>query len=1168
MVKVAWKVVNGYGPYGYLQKSIKYPDGKVVSKHLAYLGAIGTKGVYPGKFHTVPPSGEFDGGRFLLNPVPGSIKKLLKPNALALLNAIEQQVQSGVDSHDIVLAKKGMKKPSGTSAPPSKPPSQSEKAPTKPADATKPGPSKQPGKPPAKEELGATPKKPKPKAKQGSSQPALKPAGPKPDAAKKAGSPAAPKSGTKQSPPVAGKPTISTGSVENVGQPLIAASNVKKLQNAAATGNMNTLEKTAAQISSTKIGSAKKEAIAKFVEQMKEQLTGPQGKAVSTESSQSSPANAATKDWDSDLEQVGKQQGSNPGALFKDKESGSLHYVKWSGSDLRSRVEVLAGLLYAHADVPMPHLRAINFKDQTAVASDWLSDAKPMTVKEMQAHPDVRENFLVDAWLANWDVIGLEADNIVRGEGNKAYRIDVGGSLLFRAQGKPKHFNPWVEELKSLLDPNVNQQSAAVFKNLTEAELLAGAAKVGAITDQQIETSVGQMQLPKTSPDYPNSEDIPGWLRHALKKRRDYIVQEVAKKILHQQDTTNAPTGETTTVPTVNRIPSGFVSAANLKKLHQAALTGNVGLMEAAGEKLQGGLKSPAKKSGIAHVVADLKAQMSAQPGQEASSASGLAQTIEDVNDGDLELPEASVPPPAVAEKHADLVAQEKKDWDADLEQVAGQKGSNPGALFKDRHLNTFHYVKWSSGDARARIEALAGALYALADVPVPTLRTIEYNGQTAVMSDWLDGAEAMTADQMKKNADVRRNFVVDAWLANWDVIGSKSENIVKGPGGKAYRVDLGGSMIFRALGGDKGFPADVGELETMLGAGQNAIAAKVFDKLTEAELKAGAARVEAISDQQIDETVDQMGIPKSIPEYPASTYGDAAADLPTFLKTRLKQRRDFIATEVLKVIDLNKKKAAALKNQVTNLKKDSGLNPETLELLVDQAPKLTLSTSTSQRKKIQEQVLTSELGQDEGKQASESVASAFDHWKSSTNTPGGRLLRWASGEIDGYGDRELRRLQKFNEFLVSKKTMTPSESASQLKKVSSEAKSVKGTALVDGLKVTRKANRVASLLQNPSKKTVTIYRGWKQDQLEYLKLTDAKVGDTIELEDPPIYSWSFSQGTAKNFGHGSIVTKASVPVDKIILTDRVNNTGGLDGENEILFKGVPKQKLEVTHKY
>jgi hypothetical protein len=44
----------------------------------------------------------------------------------------------------------------------------------------------------------------------------------------------------------------------------------------------------------------------------------------------------------------------------------------------------------------------------------------------------VTDAFAVDAWLANWDVAGLNYDNTVLVQG-RAVRIDVGGSLRYRA---------------------------------------------------------------------------------------------------------------------------------------------------------------------------------------------------------------------------------------------------------------------------------------------------------------------------------------------------------------------------------------------------------------------------------------------------------------------------------------------------------------------------------------------------------------------------------------------------------------------------------------------------------------------------------------------------------------------------------------------------------------
>ena len=107
MVKLAWKVINGHGPYAYLQKSVKHPDGTVTSDHIAYLGAMKPGGPLPGKFLTVSGNkfGEYDGQRLFVNPVPEGLKEMLSDNALDKLTAIEEQVQAGVSSAAIVFKK-------------------------------------------------------------------------------------------------------------------------------------------------------------------------------------------------------------------------------------------------------------------------------------------------------------------------------------------------------------------------------------------------------------------------------------------------------------------------------------------------------------------------------------------------------------------------------------------------------------------------------------------------------------------------------------------------------------------------------------------------------------------------------------------------------------------------------------------------------------------------------------------------------------------------------------------------------------------------------------------------------------------------------------------------------------------------------------------------------
>ena len=403
--------------------------------------------------------------------------------------------------------------------------------------------------------------------------------------------------------PLAAPPIISHLPLDKNGKPNISAANVNKLHKEAAFGDVAALEVLGQELQDNLQSMTKKAAIAAAVSDLKSQMTafeGAQAIAIGSQASaqaynpatpgaheqttvnsdpEKGPANSAAKaaniielqsllksvaelksqepsseaetqkDWNAVLEPVSGPKGSNQGGLFKDQQTGALHYVKWSGSDVKPKVEVLAGALYALADVPVPGLRVIDYQGQTAVMSDWIDGAKPMTIDNMKEHPDVRENFVVDAWLANWDVIGLSGDNIVLGPDGKAYRIDAGGSLLFRAQGKPKWFPPFVEEHKTLLDKGKNPNSAKVFEGLTNEELLTGAEKVASVTDSQIDDVVDALDLPKTSKDFGDSDDIPMLLKWSLKKRRDYLVSEIEKQVGQTTPTPVQETGTSTGVP-------------------------------------------------------------------------------------------------------------------------------------------------------------------------------------------------------------------------------------------------------------------------------------------------------------------------------------------------------------------------------------------------------------------------------------------------------------------------------------------------------------------------------------------------------------------------------------------------------------------------------------------
>jgi hypothetical protein len=86
---------------------------------------------------------------------------------------------------------------------------------------------------------------------------------------------------------------------------------------------------------------------------------------------------------------------------------------------------------------------------------------------------ELQKHFAADALLGNWDVVGMDADNVLVANDGTVYRIDNGGSLRYRAQGglKGDRWNGYPTELWSLRDKSVNAQTAQSFGNLTFSAL-------------------------------------------------------------------------------------------------------------------------------------------------------------------------------------------------------------------------------------------------------------------------------------------------------------------------------------------------------------------------------------------------------------------------------------------------------------------------------------------------------------------------------------------------------------------------------------------------------------------------------------------------------------------------------------------------------------------------
>lgn len=196
-----------------------------------------------------------------------------------------------------------------------------------------------------------------------------------------------------------------------------------------------------------------------------------------------------------DFDRIGPQGGSNPGGIFQHRESGEKWYIKTPASEDIARNEVLAAELYRLAGIEVPELRLIKVGQQQGLASKFIEGLEQNAAR-LQAGKvqGIGEGFAVDAWLANWDVVGLEFDNLLV-LGNRVIRVDTGGALRYRAQGglKGARWGDTIDEIDSLRNPGLNPQAASVFSKIKRRELEEGIRRVLALNDDDIRKVVEQL---------------------------------------------------------------------------------------------------------------------------------------------------------------------------------------------------------------------------------------------------------------------------------------------------------------------------------------------------------------------------------------------------------------------------------------------------------------------------------------------------------------------------------------------------------------------------------------------------------------------------------------------------------------------------------------------------
>ena len=229
------------------------------------------------------------------------------------------------------------------------------------------------------------------------------------------------------------------------------------------------------------------------------------------------------------------------------------------------------------------------------------------------------------------------------------------------------------------------------------------------------------------------------------------------------------------------------------------------------------------------------------------------------------------------------------------------------------------------------------------------------------------------------------------------------------------------------------------------------------------------------------------------------------------------------------------------------------GLKPRSVELLANQAPRISLGMDAAERLALQRQVMVAELGAARGRRAADVVEELYGAWKNSANSRAGRFLRWAAAELVGRTEDSLDDTQRFNNRLLASGMITREELQARTDQLAADITGRRAQTLVSGLGVTRKANHLIAWLQHAGGGEVTVYRGWHLDQLPDI-VHNLPIGEIIRRDDSQTFSWSYNPDVASQYGEGSIVTRTQLPIDQAILTDRVNNPGLREDQDEVLF--------------
>ncbi len=176
----------------------------------------------------------------------------------------------------------------------------------------------------------------------------------------------------------------------------------------------------------------------------------------------------------------------------------------------------------------------------------------------------------------------------------------------------------------------------------------------------------------------------------------------------------------------------------------------------------------------------------------------------------------------------------EAKDID-DFVYIKHLGGSTGSDLYRDRSGRKW-VVKGGANVKQLYNEYMANKIYGKFGIHVPESFIGILNGRNVFVMEYLD--DSIPLGEIENiNGEIRnkvaRGFILDVLLANWDVVGTNSDlDNIRVKDGIPYRVDVGGTLTTRAMGGNKIYDGQPSEHKTLMDPSINRNTAKIFSIL------------------------------------------------------------------------------------------------------------------------------------------------------------------------------------------------------------------------------------------------------------------------------------------------------------------------------------------------